>query len=137
MGREVFKTSLNLAFSHSTCALHMAVMSSGGVPLQSHSAAASVGPGVGGVSFAGSTGPGGGNSVGVGVSGGVGSGAGGAGVGVGGSDKLPSLLIERPKMPRATWDALRNHILRERQRKKQEQEQSEEASHFQLRSSTR
>ncbi|TRY69044.1 hypothetical protein TCAL_16489 [Tigriopus californicus] len=41
-------------------------------------------------------------------------------------EKLPSLFIERPKMPRATWDALRNHILRERQRKKQEQDKTQE-----------
>ena len=43
-------------------------------------------------------------------------------------EKLPSLLIERPKMPRATWEALRNHVVRERQRKKLEREQSAEVS---------
>jgi G protein pathway suppressor 2 len=40
-------------------------------------------------------------------------------------EKLPSLIIERPKMPRATWEALRAHIMRERLRKKQEQEQNQ------------
>ncbi|CAB4054303.1 unnamed protein product [Lepeophtheirus salmonis] len=34
--------------------------------------------------------------------------------------------IERPKMPRATWDALRAHIQRERARKKQEIEETQE-----------
>ena len=43
-----------------------------------------------------------------------------------GGEKLPSLFIERPKMPRATWEALRNHILKERQRKKEEHEQTQE-----------
>ena len=42
------------------------------------------------------------------------------------AEKLPSLMIERPKMPRATWDALRAHIVRERQRKKHKLEQSAE-----------
>ena len=37
-------------------------------------------------------------------------------------------MIERPKMPRATWDALRAHIVRERQRKKLELEQNAEVS---------
>ena len=41
-------------------------------------------------------------------------------------EKLPSVMIERPKMPRATWDALRSHIIRERLRKKQEHEQNQE-----------
>jgi len=40
-------------------------------------------------------------------------------------EKLPSIIIERPKMPRATWEALRAHIMRERLRKKQEQEQNQ------------
>ena len=42
------------------------------------------------------------------------------------AEKLPSMLIERPKMPRATWEALRAHIVRERQRKKLELEQNAE-----------
>ena len=46
------------------------------------------------------------------------------------AEKLPSIMIERPKMPRATWDALRAHIVRERQRKKHELEQSAEVRHF-------
>ena len=41
-------------------------------------------------------------------------------------EKLPPAMIERPKMPRATWDALRSHIIRERLRKKQEHEQNQE-----------
>lgn len=41
-------------------------------------------------------------------------------------EKLPFDMIERPKMPRATWDALRAHIVRERLRKKQEHEQNQE-----------
>ena len=44
------------------------------------------------------------------------------------AEKLPSIMIERPKMPRATWDALRAHIVRERQRKKLELEQNAEVS---------
>ncbi len=62
----------------------------------------------------------GGQASGGGVSGG------GGGQGGQGDRNVPSLFIERPKMPRATWDALRGHILRERQRKKHEQEQSAE-----------
>ena len=38
--------------------------------------------------------------------------------------KIPSLMIERPKVPRETWDALRAHIMR--QRKKNKLEKSEE-----------
>jgi len=41
-------------------------------------------------------------------------------------EKMPSVMIERPKMPRATWEALRSHILRERVKKKQELEQNQE-----------
>ena len=41
-------------------------------------------------------------------------------------EKSPPAMIERPKMPRATWDALRSHIIRERLRKKQEHEQNQE-----------
>ena len=33
-------------------------------------------------------------------------------------EKFSSLMIERPKIPSATWDALRAHIVQERQRKK-------------------
>ena len=33
-------------------------------------------------------------------------------------EKVSSLMIERPKIPSATWDALRAHIVQERQRKK-------------------
>jgi hypothetical protein len=41
-------------------------------------------------------------------------------------EKMPTIMIERPKMPRATWEALRAHIVRERLKKKQEQEQNQE-----------
>ena len=44
------------------------------------------------------------------------------------TEKLPTMIIERPKMPRSTWEALRAHIIRERLRKKQEQEQTQEVS---------
>lgn len=44
------------------------------------------------------------------------------------AEKLPSVMIERPKMPRATWDALRAHIVRERQKKKLELERNAEVS---------
>jgi G protein pathway suppressor 2 len=36
------------------------------------------------------------------------------------------VIHERPKMPRATWEALRNHIIRERQNKKKKEEKNEE-----------
>ncbi len=83
----------------------MVVMSSsgGGVPMGHHGGGASNAAGAAG---------GGGGAAGMG--------------GVGAQDKMPSLFIDRPKMPRATWDALRAHILRERQKKKHEQEQTEE-----------
>ena len=86
----------------------MVVMSGGNAPLS-----------LGG----GSSGGGGGSGAvvgGVGAGGGVGASSGGA------QEKLPTMFIERPKMPRATWDALRQHILRERQKKKHEQEQTQE-----------
>ena len=35
--------------------------------------------------------------------------------------KVPSLMIERPKVPRETWDALRAHIMRQRKKNKVEQ----------------
>ena len=35
--------------------------------------------------------------------------------------KVPSLIIERPKVPRETWDALRAHIMRQRKKNKLEQ----------------
>ena len=41
-------------------------------------------------------------------------------------EKMPSIMIERPKMPRSTWEALRAHIIRERLKKKQELEQNQE-----------
>lgn len=41
---------------------------------------------------------------------------------------MPTMIIERPKMPRSTWEALRAHIIRERLRKKHEQEQTQEVS---------
>ena len=44
------------------------------------------------------------------------------------AEKLPTMIIERPKMPRSTWEALRAHIIRERLRKKHEQEQTQEVS---------
>jgi hypothetical protein len=43
-------------------------------------------------------------------------------------EKIPAVMIERPKMPRSTWEALRAHIIRERLKKKQELEQSQEVS---------
>jgi hypothetical protein len=46
------------------------------------------------------------------------------------AEKLPLIIIERPKMPRSTWEALRAHIVRERLRKKQEQEQTQEVSRW-------
>ena len=42
------------------------------------------------------------------------------------AEKLPLVMIDRPKMPRATWDALRNHIVSQRKRKKLELEQNAE-----------
>ena len=41
-------------------------------------------------------------------------------------EKVPYDVIERPKMPRATWDALRAHIVRERQKKKEENQEVNE-----------
>lgn len=46
------------------------------------------------------------------------------------AEKLPSVMIERPKMPRATWDSLRAHIVKERQRKKLELERNAEVRNF-------
>jgi len=40
-------------------------------------------------------------------------------------EKVPCDVIERPKMPRATWDALRAHVVRERQKKKEENQEFE------------
>ena len=40
--------------------------------------------------------------------------------------KTAPVIHERLKMPRATWDALRNHIIMERKRKQEEEEKSEE-----------
>jgi len=40
--------------------------------------------------------------------------------------KSGPVIHERPKMPRATWEALRNHIISERKRKQEEEEKSEE-----------
>ena len=42
------------------------------------------------------------------------------------AEKLPLVMIDRPKMPRATWDALRNHIVNARRKKKMELEQNAE-----------
>ena len=99
------------SFSTSLLLFAMVVMSSsaGGAPMNHHH----------GTGASSSSVPGGAASGG-GVSGG------GGGQGGQGDRNVPSLFIERPKMPRATWDALRGHILRERQRKKHEQEQSAE-----------
>jgi len=36
------------------------------------------------------------------------------------------VIHERPKMPRATWESLRSHIIRERQNKKKKEEKWEE-----------
>jgi len=36
--------------------------------------------------------------------------------------KMPAIVLERPKLSRPMWKALKTHIIRERQRKKQEQE---------------
>ena len=38
-------------------------------------------------------------------------------------EKVACDVIERPKMPRATWDALRAHVVRERQKKKEENQE--------------
>jgi hypothetical protein len=40
--------------------------------------------------------------------------------------KCLTCCLCRPKMPRATWEALRNHIIKERKRKQEEEEKSEE-----------
>lgn len=40
-------------------------------------------------------------------------------------EKVACDVIERPKMPRATWDALRAHVVRERQKKKEENQEIE------------
>lgn len=33
--------------------------------------------------------------------------------------KMPAIVLERPKLSRPMWKALKTHIIRERQRKKQ------------------
>jgi len=40
--------------------------------------------------------------------------------------KMTVVIHERPKMPRATWESLRSHIIRERQNKKKKEEKWEE-----------
>jgi len=40
--------------------------------------------------------------------------------------KTAPVIHERPKMPRATWEALRNHIMEERRRKQEEEGKAEE-----------
>lgn len=40
--------------------------------------------------------------------------------------KTAPVIHERPKMPRATWEALRNHIIKERRRKQEEEGKAEE-----------
>ena len=40
--------------------------------------------------------------------------------------KTAPVIHDRPKMPRATWEALRNHIIRERKRKQDEEGKAEE-----------
>jgi len=40
-------------------------------------------------------------------------------------EKVACDVIERPKMPRATWDALRAHVVRERKKKKEENQEFE------------
>lgn len=40
--------------------------------------------------------------------------------------KTAPVIHERPKMPRATWEALRNHIIKERKRKQDEEGKAEE-----------
>ena len=40
------------------------------------------------------------------------------------------VYMTRPKMPRATWEALRNHIIKERKRKQEEEEKSEEYERY-------
>merc|ERR1719431_1838765 len=40
--------------------------------------------------------------------------------------KTTPVIHERPKMPRATWEALRNHIIKERRRKQEEEGKAEE-----------
>ena len=50
-------------------------------------------------------------------------------------EKVACDVIERPKMPRATWDALRAHVVRERKKKKEEnQEVIFDTSSFDFRS---
>jgi hypothetical protein len=33
--------------------------------------------------------------------------------------RMPPVVLERPKMSRPMWDALKGHIMRERQKKKE------------------
>ena len=40
--------------------------------------------------------------------------------------KTTPVIHDRPKMPRATWEALRNHIIRERKKKHDEEDKAEE-----------
>ena len=40
--------------------------------------------------------------------------------------KTAPVIHDRPKMPRATWEALRNHIIRERKKKQDEEGKAEE-----------
>ena len=40
--------------------------------------------------------------------------------------KTAPVIHERPKMPRATWDALRSHIIKERRRRQEEEGKAEE-----------
>ena len=47
-------------------------------------------------------------------------------------EKMPTIVIERPKMPLATWKALRAHIIRERLKKKQELEQNQEVKYWKI-----
>lgn len=46
------------------------------------------------------------------------------------AEKIPNcpVMIERPKMPKATWEALKVHIFREQVKKKQALEQTQEVS---------
>eukprot|EP00095_Tigriopus_kingsejongensis_P011000 maker-scaffold281_size224178-snap-gene-1.35 protein:Tk11000 transcript:maker-scaffold281_size224178-snap-gene-1.35-mRNA-1 annotation:"hypothetical protein DAPPUDRAFT_227122" len=53
------------------------------------------------------------------------------------SEKIPSVFIERPKMPRATWEALRAHIIKERQRKKMQMDKTQEVERQKIQRETR
>lgn len=53
------------------------------------------------------------------------------------TEKVPSLFIERPKMPRATWEALRAHVIKERQKKKQMLDKTQEVERQKIQRETK